>query len=109
MMKMEHKRMLNLPPEKLWLFVAAASLIAAAGSAVMAALSFADENLIVMILSIISAAIFAACFVMAWKIWLRIREINAPPAHIECLQLKKPGIERDHEEVIVPKGKMPDR
>jgi|GEM_PF-1906487 len=106
---MEPKKMSNLPPEKMWLFIAAASLIAAIGSGIMAALSLMDDNLIVMILSIVGAVIFAACFVLAWKIWLRIKEINAPPTHIECLQLKKPGIVRNEDEEIVPKGKMPER
>jgi len=104
---MEQKKRSSLPPEKLWLFVAAASLIAAIGSVIMAVLSFANDELILMAMSIASAAIFIACFVTALKIRARIKEINAPPTHIECMQLKKPGIERDNEEEIVPKGKMP--
>jgi 4-amino-4-deoxy-L-arabinose transferase-like glycosyltransferase len=96
-----------MSPERTWLIVLVISAVAAAASAAMAVLSSDNGNTIHLILSVAAVVIFIACAVMAWEIRSKLAELNKPKEDIECLRLKKPGIEPRQEEDIVPKGKMP--
>jgi Na+/melibiose symporter-like transporter len=98
----------SLSPERTWLLVAAASVAVVAVSAAMAVLSVTNDNLIGAVASVASIIVFSACAFLAWKIHSRLVEINNTPEEINCLRLKKPGIIREEEEEIVPKGKMPE-
>ena len=99
---------MKLPPERPWPVVTAIFAAAAVLSALMAVLSISNKDTIGTIISGAALILFIACSVLAWNIRSRISEINRPDENVECLRLKRPGIERTYEEEIVPKGKMPD-
>ena len=100
---------MNIPPERTWLIVTAASAAAAAVSAVSAVLSFAGGAAVRGFISGISVVLFAACSALAWTIRSKVSEKNEIGEEVECLRLKRPGIETRKDEEIVPKGKMPDQ
>jgi len=92
---------------KTWPIAAAVSAAAAALSAAVAVLSVSGGNTVLTAISAASAGLFAACAATAWIIHIKISKAEDVREEINCLRLKKAGIERRCDE-IVPKGKMPN-
>jgi uncharacterized membrane protein YqjE len=98
---------MKIQAEKFWLI---ATFIFAAAAAVAAAelvLAVADGKNLLAAICVIALAIFAACIPAAWTLRSKMSEVNKAEDEINCLRLKRPGLERGQEAEIVPKGKIP--
>lgn len=93
--------------EKIWTAVLIISILAACISAAAVLLSVIDGEMLQVALSAISAILFVSSAILAAKIRSKVISAEEPDDEVECLRLKKPGIERSDDERIVPKGKMP--
>lgn len=96
---------MKILPEKTWLIITIASVIAAAISAAAVALSISSGSTIHTVISAVSLVLFIACAAEAWIIRSKILKTETIE-EITCMRLKKAGIEK-YDEEIVPKGKMP--
>ena len=94
-------------PSDTWKIVAIASAAAAVASAILAVLSVIDGEIILAVISGVSAAVLIACTAVALSIYRKISEIERINGQVTCIVLKKEGIEPAQSGEIVPKGKMP--
>ncbi len=88
-----------------WLLALMVSVIATILSTLAAVLSLLDDEMLQAALSTISAVLFLFCVLLILRIRTNLKAALETPDEVDCLRLKKAGIERSEE--IVPKGKMP--
>ncbi|MDR1954630.1 MAG: hypothetical protein LBP82_01590 [Candidatus Methanoplasma sp.] len=91
------------PSEKIWIILMAVTATAAGVSAAAAAVSAVDGDMIQLLFSVISTVLFVLCLISANMIRVKISRMDRAEEEVSCLRLKKPGIEKRYEEEIVPK------
>lgn len=93
------------PRKWTWPAVMIVSVIAA-GVSILSAIFVADNSLN-LTLSVAAAVMFALCAVLAFVIGSKMNNAEIEEDEVNCLTLKKPGIEVADDDEIVPKSKTP--
>jgi hypothetical protein len=96
-----------IPSREAWLIVAVVSAVSAGVSAALLTISVAEDNIINMVLSAAALVLFIGSLLAALNARSKLARLNQSEVEVKYLKLKKPGIERQEEEEIVPKGKKP--
>ncbi|MCL2147815.1 MAG: hypothetical protein FWH47_00525 [Methanomassiliicoccaceae archaeon] len=94
---------MRVRPEASLLAAAAVFAVGAAACAAMAYMSAADGNAARAAVSAVSLAVLAACAASALLFRARLSALNGVREDVKCLRLKRPGLERAHEDEITPK------
>jgi uncharacterized membrane protein len=98
---------MKVPSLEAWLIVAVVSAVSAGISAVFLVLSISDRNALDTVLSAVALVLFIACLMVALTARSKLSRLEKTEVEIRYVKLKKPGVIREQQDEIVPKGKQP--
>lgn len=91
----------------IWPIAAVVSIVAASASAIASVVAMYEGRTIHVLLALAATILFIICSILAFKVNVKMNELQEEGDEISVFKLKRPGLARSNGDEIVPKGKMP--